>query len=697
MTKPTGRKRLAAMHTADLESERQWVEAEIEHLGLLALEGEPVGTVVAQYQADLDAIMAEIQSRLRAKTLPRGGTRPSFDRAFIESVKAATDIVDLVQASGTPLEGAGTRWHGRCPFHDDHDPSLTVYRDQGRWHCYGACQTGGDVVAWIMQRQGMEFVSAIEFLAEHVGLALPTRAKAPAASGPAPGESPTTAGPDILFEGRPTTDMANGRRFAVLNRDKARYLKGWGWVIYTGRHWERNELAAMVLARAVVQSIYAEAAQLSGEKARMARGRHAFSTESLHRRKAMLESARSEPEMKATPEDFDKNGWLFNCANGTLDLKTGELRPHAASDMLTKLAPVSFDGDAELGHWKRHIEYFLANADVRRYVQRQLGRSLVGEHLTDELPIWHGEGANGRSTAAMALRKLLGDYCDTAPPKLLLASRHERHPTELADLYGSRLLFSIEIDEGSRLAEAVAKQLTGGDRVKGRFVRQDFFSFDPTWTIILVVNQKPEIRTGGHATWRRIKLVPWTITMPDAEQRAQAEVVAELVEDGAAVLRWLLEGLADWQADPHWCPDEVVVATKTYRAEEDPLREWVAECCVLAADAWASAKDLRASYETWGSENGIGPRGLVSGTKWGKALRARGCRRERQYVGTRRTRGWLGIELRDGTDGTDGTDSAVLTQASLSHEGYTEHPVPSVPPLAQGELVHLEGAESVQF
>ncbi len=536
----------------------------------------------------------------------------------------------------------------------------------------------GDVSTWL---DSGHTVSEIELLVE----------QAPEWVPPEPQLSDQPAGGQIVFEGRATTDMANGRRFAVLNRDKARYVKGWGWMVYTGRHWERDELAAMVLARAVVQSIYAEAAQLSSEKARVARGRHAFSTESLRWRKAMLESARSEPEMKATLEDFDGDGWLFNCANGTLDLRTGALRPHAASDMLTKLSPISFDGDADLGHWRWHIEYFLPNPDVRRYVQRQLGRSLVGAHLSDDFPIWYGEGANGRSTMARALQHILGDYCQQAAPRLLLASNHERHPTELAELYGKRLVFSIEIDEGARLAEALVKQLSGGDRVRAHFMRQDNFEFAPTWTLVMVVNNKPVIRTGGHSTWRRIKLVPWTVIIPDAEQRAQEEVIAELVEDGPAVLRWLHEGLMDWQADPHWCPDEVRGATASYRAEQDPLKDWVAACCFLGAEAWASAKALRASYETWGSESGIGPKALVSGAKWGRGLRSRGCKPHVQRDAGKLTRGWLGIGLLslelEGV--TAVTDTPSNPKVSEPRDAYTGHGVTPVTPVTQGNLLNI--------
>lgn len=175
MPDPGSRKRLGAMHSADLESERQWIEGELERLGALALEGEPVGTVVGLYQADMDAILAEIQRRKRAGTLPRGGTRPTFDRAFVESVKGALDIVELIEASGIILKKAGKEWQGLCPFHaDEKSPSLSVSRDKGLWHCFG-CGAGGDIVAWVMQKEGLRFVSAVGFLAEHAGIALPER------------------------------------------------------------------------------------------------------------------------------------------------------------------------------------------------------------------------------------------------------------------------------------------------------------------------------------------------------------------------------------------------------------------------------------------------------------------------------------------------------------------------------------------
>lgn len=169
---PASRQRLAAMPSGDLESERQWIEAQLEYLGRLALEGENVGAFVAQYQADMDALMAEIQGRLHKGTLPRGGTRPSCDRALIDRVQGATDIVALVQASGVVLKKAGKNFKGLCPFHTEKTPSFVVFAETHSWYCFG-CHQGGDAIAWLRQHEGLTFHQAMRKLATDAGIALP--------------------------------------------------------------------------------------------------------------------------------------------------------------------------------------------------------------------------------------------------------------------------------------------------------------------------------------------------------------------------------------------------------------------------------------------------------------------------------------------------------------------------------------------
>lgn len=172
------------------------------------------------------------------------------------------------------------------------------------------------------------------------------------------------------------------------------------------------------------------------------------------------------PEICVSIDKLDADGWLLNVLNGTINLKTGELRPHTKCDYITKMAPVNFNPDADGAEWKHHIELILPDPEVRRHVRRSLGIALVGAVLQETLNIWYGVGANGKTTTSNIVQRVLGDYAIKAAPKLLIKSRHERHPTEVADLVGSRVVFSSEVERGERLAEALVKDLTGGDNKK---------------------------------------------------------------------------------------------------------------------------------------------------------------------------------------------------------------------------------------
>lgn len=342
------------------------------------------------------------------------------------------------------------------------------------------------------------------------------------------------------------------------------------------------------------------------------------------------------------PEAWDKDAWALNVANGTLDLRTGDLRPHDAGDLLTKLAPAVYDPDATGPAWDAHLGMFLPNANICRQVQRSLGVALVGATLEEALDIWHGAGGNGKTTTARALMAICGDYSLRAAPDLLIDTKHERHPTEIADLCGSRLIFSVEVAEGKRLAEALVKDLTGGDRKKARFMREDFFQFEQTFSIVLIVNHKPVVLGSDEAIWRRIRLIRWEHKIGDypGHQQPQEEVVPELVAEGSAILNWLLAGLRDWQSDHYWLAPEVQTATAAYREDQDRLAGFLADSCEFEAHFTAPVGDLYDAYTHWcgtASEEAIGKK------HFGELLRERGIAQRRAERGLRK---WLGVRLR---------------------------------------------------
>ena len=218
----------------------------------------------------------------------------------------------------------------------------------------------------------------------------------------------------------------------------------------------------------------------------------------------------------------------------------------------------------------------------------------------------------------MLLTILGQDYAAQAAPELLVVGK-DRHPTEVADLYGKRLVASIEVEDGRRLAEGLVKQLTGGDKIKERLMRQDFFQFDPTHKLWLVANHKPVVKGTDYAIWRRILLIPFDVTISDEEKDPQ--LPAKLLAEGTGILAWAVRGCLEWQRQGLGAPESVKQATAAYRAESDTLAAFLAECTVAVKNGEVQASELYNVYKVWAEDNGERP---INGTQFGRGLGARG-------------------------------------------------------------------------
>jgi len=241
------------------------------------------------------------------------------------------------------------------------------------------------------------------------------------------------------------------------------------------------------------------------------------------------------------------------------------------------------------------------NEALRKFVQRSLGYSLTGSVQEQILLFLYGTGANGKTTLMNVVLGLTGDYGKQAAPDLLVA-KGTTHPTELADLFGARFVASTEVEDGRKLAENLTKQLTGGDRIKARYMRQDFWEFAPSQKIWLSANHKPEVRGTDYAIWRRIKLIPFGVTIRKEDQ--DSRLPEKLKEEMPGILAWAVRGCLEWQAEGLGEPKEVTQATESYKAEQDVLAAFIEECCVVEAGAWVKFKDLYAVYQAWGTESG---------------------------------------------------------------------------------------------
>ncbi len=394
----------------------------------------------------------------------------------------------------------------------------------------------------------------------------------------------------------PLTDLGNAERMIARHGASLRYCHPWGsWLVWDGARWRVDDTAAVV--RKAVDTIRSMAAEApAGGKAREAVLDHARRSEAMSKIDAMVRLARSIDGVPVLPEALDRDGWLLNVRNGTIDLRTGKLRPHDPADLCTKLCPVDYDPQAECPRWDAFLEQVLPELERREFLRRHTGASLTGETLRTIL-LLYGTGANGKSVFLGVIRHLLGDYACTTSPDLLMQKRGEAHPTEVADLFGVRYAICSEVKEGRPFDEEQVKRLTGNDTIRARRMRQDFFEFSPTWKLVMAANHKPPVRDTTDSMWDRIRQVTFDVRIePDKQDR---DLPQKLLQEAAGVLRWAVQGCLEWQQWGLQEPKSVLAATESYRSEQDVIPLFVADCCVTDSTYVVLASDLFHSFEGW--------------------------------------------------------------------------------------------------
>ncbi|HMQ27620.1 MAG TPA: phage/plasmid primase, P4 family, partial [Acidimicrobiales bacterium] len=356
---------------------------------------------------------------------------------------------------------------------------------------------------------------------------------------------------------------------------------------------------------------------------------------------AMVKLARGIPGVVVEHRDLDRHPWLLNVQNGTIDLRTGELGDHDPDHLITTQAPVVYDPAATAPLWRQCLERWQPDPDVRRHLQRLVGSAATGVPV-EVIAANVGGGANGKGKFYGALMHVLGpDYCAVPHKSLVVAQRHEQHDTVRARLFGVRMAVAAETEAGDLLDESKVKELTGGDLLEARRMNEDPWQFTPSHTLFLHTNHRPRVRGTDEGIWRRIQLIPWTVTIPEHER--DLHLAAKLTAEAPGILNWITDGARQWHDQGFDVPDAIVRATAEYRTEEDHLGRFLAECCHLDPAASISAGDLRSLYERWCSDTGedaMPPQAL------GRQLTNRGF--DTRQVGRARTRTWFGLTDNEG-------------------------------------------------
>ena len=446
---------------------------------------------------------------------------------------------------------------------------------------------------------------------------------------------------DDSLLGFPSTDLGNAERFAAMHGTDIHYLYDWKqWFDWDGKQWKRDAVGAIYQrAKDTVREIYRQASKIVDDNQRKELIKFASSTESKSKLTAMIELARSEAGIPIIPENFDKDPMLLNAKNGTINLQTGELQPHRRGDLITKMAPVDYDEKAICPQWGRFLHKIMnGNENLIQFLQRAVGYALTADVSEQVLFFLYGTGANGKTTFLETCSRLLGDYAKQAEPEILMQKRNDAHPTGIADLMGARFVSTTEVGEGQRTNEVKVKQLTGGDTLKARFMNKDFFEFPPTHKIWLAANHKPVIRGTDNAIWRRIRLIPFEVTIPENERIPLAKMMMMFWKEYAGILAWTVRGCLDWQENGLGTPQEVTAATEAFRNEMDIVGDFLDECCIVKATAKAKASEIYAKYKGWCDENGEKPMGQKM---FGGRLTEREFKRKRESTGYF----WLGVGL----------------------------------------------------
>ena len=404
------------------------------------------------------------------------------------------------------------------------------------------------------------------------------------------------------------TDLGNAERLAVRHGGKLRYCGAWGhWLYWDGQRWERDETGEVCRQAAeTVRSIRAQAWSCRNLKRRKELLQFARCSEAEPRIRAMLKLGQSQAALVAKPDDFDADRWLLNVANGVVDLRSGTLMQHDSSRLITKLARAPYDPAAACPTWEAFLErIFAGRQDLIRYVQKAAGYSLTGDCGEQCLFLLHGHGANGKSTFLTTLMTLMNDYARQLPMETLLARQEHAIPNDLAALRGTRLVAAVEADAGQRLNESKIKQMTGQDRLAARFMRCEWFEFTPEFKLWLATNHKPSVRGCDEAIWRRIRLIPFEVTIPPAER--DAALPEKLRQELPGILRWAVAGCRLWQAEGLDAPTAVTAATDAYRSEMDVIGEYLRERCAQNPLGAATVAESYRDYEAWCGKNAERP------------------------------------------------------------------------------------------
>ena len=429
-----------------------------------------------------------------------------------------------------------------------------------------------------------------------------------------------------------TEDKA-AQRFLAAHRKRLRYCHDHkAWFVWNDNSWRKNSTSfAFHLARELARKISSKA----GEPAKVSAGRASFAA-------AVEAFARADPGFAVGADCWDRDPYLLGTPAGTIDLRTGALRRSEPGDYITKATAVVPVETASCPRWLQFLDEATAgDIGLIRFMQQWCGYTLTGDTRQQSLVFLFGDGGNGKSVFVNAIAGVLGDYAATAAMDTFVASQTERHLAELAMLRGARMVTASETEEGRYWAESRIKQLTGGDPITARFMRQNFFTYLPAFKLMIVGNHKPKLKHVDAAMSRRLYILPFS-HRPHTPDRTLDQ---KLRSEWPGILRWMIEGCLDWQQNGLTRPTSIDKATAAYFDDQDLLGDWMSQCCVLGEGKKTPSAQLFGSWQAYATENFEDPGSIGS---FSQALEKRGFSLLKNVptgIGTQRRRGFAGLAL----------------------------------------------------
>jgi putative DNA primase/helicase len=441
------------------------------------------------------------------------------------------------------------------------------------------------------------------------------------------------------------TDLGNARRFIAQHHIDVRAVPAQrkSWYVWEGPRWVVDESGEVHRrAKATVRSLYVEASHASDEESRDLILKHASKSEQSSKITSMLELAKTEPEISLTIDQLDSDPYLFNVENGTINLKTGELRPHRRKDLITKLAPVEYNEKARASRWNDFVsEIMNGDEELVKFLQHAIGYTMTGDTREECLFFCYGTGRNGKTKLFEVLREIFGGYAQQADFSSFLSRRGEGPRDDLAGMRGARLVTASEADGERGFDAAVLKQLTGGDTIRARHLYESSFEYRPQHKLWLAANHKPLVKEQTEAFWSRIRLIPFTVTF--SKEQRDKNLILKLRKELPGILNWMVEGVMKWRAEGLAEPRAVTKATKAYREENDVLGEFSSQRCVYEPDAWTSTAQLYREFSDWWVET-RGPRSAPISLGWFSRMLSE--RPQLRMIKQAGIRGWKGISIK---------------------------------------------------